>query len=392
MVNIFIMLSEEINISNELETLSKKCYGQGNEIDQVMLDMAKHVLATLNIERVNIWLFNKDQSAIVSIAEYDGRTKQFTKDTTLYQHDFPAYFKALYENKIILAEDIYIHPFTREFNELYSKPNDIYSLLDVPLRIGGQLAGVICYEKTGKFKKYSAGEISFCQSFSFLIASHLESNHRKTIQEKLEKALHEKDILINEINHRVKNNLSILIGLMRMSKDRTQSKDTKLLLDEYEQRIFSMLKIHDMLDKKNGYAEINLSDYLLELIIEYKHTYPQISKNFKSDIVTTQHLISTKKAIHVGLIVSEVILNSIKYASTQTNKYEVSISLKPKNRNTLTLQIGDNGKGFDFEKESKDANLGLPLIKDLIDQLEFKATYPTKKNCYYSMEFDTDLR
>lgn len=391
MVNQNSMLTEEINISHELETLSKKCYGEGEEIDKVMLDMAKHVLETLKIERINIWLFNKDQTAIVSIAEYDGRTKQFTKDTSLHQHDFPTYFKALHENEIILAEDIYTHPFTKEFNELYSKPNDIYSLLDVPLRIGGSLAGVICYEKTGKQKKYSAHEISFCQSFSFLIASHIESNKRKAIQEKLEKALHEKDSLINEINHRVKNNLAILISLMRMSKERSKTKETKQLMDEYEQRIFSMLKIHDMLDKDNRYAEINLSVYLKELITEYKQTYPQISHSFKEDIVATSYLISTKKAIHVGLIVSEILLNSIKYASAQTKKYEVSISLKQKNKKTLLLQIGDNGKGFDFDTETKESNLGLPLIKDLIDQLDFIATYPTQKNCYYTMQFYTDL-
>ena len=162
-------------------------------------------------------------------------------------------------------------------------------------------------------------------------------------------------------------------------------------MDEYEQRIFSMLKIHDMLDKNNQYTEINLSEYLLELIAEYKHTYPQISNNFRVEIEDIDHLLSTKKAIHVGLIISEILLNSIKYASTLTKNYMVSISLKQLNKNTLALQIGDNGAGFDFAKETKDSNLGLPLIKDLIDQLEFKATYPTQNNCYYTIEFDTTL-
>ncbi len=385
------MLDEEINLFNELDNISKIHFLEREDIDQIMTDLAKQILLAVQIERVNVWLFNKEQTVLISIGEYDSRTNKFTKDSILRQKDFPTYFKALHENKVILAEDIYTHPFTKEFNELYSKPNDIYSLLDIPIRISGQLIGVICYEKTGCKKKYTEHEKSFCLSVSCVLASNLESRHRRAAQVKLEKTLAEKDLLINEINHRVKNNLAILISLMRMSKERSKSKDTKLLLDEYEQRIFSMLKIHDMLDKNNQYTEINLSEYLLELIAEYKHTYPQISNNFRVEIEDIDHLLSTKKAIHVGLIISEILLNSIKYASTLTKNYMVSISLKQLNKNTLALQIGDNGAGFDFAKETKDSNLGLPLIKDLIDQLEFKATYPTKNNCYYTIEFDTTL-
>lgn len=252
------MLDDEINLFDELDNISKIHFLEREDIDHIMTDLAKQILVAVQIERVNVWLFNMEKTALISIGEYDGRTQKFTKDTILQQQDFPTYFKALYENNIIVAEDIYTHPYTKEFNELYSKPNDIYSLLDIPIRISGQLIGVICYEKTGGHKKFSESEKSFCLSISFVLASNLESRHRRAAQNKLEKVLAEKDLLINEINHRVKNNLSILISLMRLSKIRAKSEDTKLLLDEYEQRIFSMLKIHDMLDKNKQYSEINL--------------------------------------------------------------------------------------------------------------------------------------
>lgn len=128
----------------------------------------------------------------------------------------------------------------------------------------------------------------------------------------------------------------------------------------------------------------------MELIVEYRHTYPQLSNNFEVDIDHIDCLISTKKAIHIGLIISEVILNSIKYASSATKNYMIRIGLKQVNKNTISLTIGDNGKGFDFVEETTKSNLGLPLIKDLIEQLEFKATFPTKKNCYYDFQFEID--
>ena len=409
------MLSEEINLLDELDNLSKIHFLEREDIDHIMTDMAKQILIAVQIERVNVWIFNHEKTALISIGEYDGRTQKFSKDSILEQSNFPTYFNALYENKIILAEDIYTNLHTKEFNEVYSKPHDIYSLLDIPIRISGQLIGVICYEKTGTKKVFSQNEISFCLSVSFVLASNLESRHRRAAQTKLEKALAEKDILINEVNHRVKsnlsiltslkkvlaekdllmnevnhrvkNNLSILISLMRLSKTRAKTNDTKILLDEYEQRIFSMLKIHDMLDRNNQFAEVNLSEYLMELVLEYKQTYPQISDNFKVDINPLDYLISTKKAIHVGLIVSEILLNSIKYASPVDKNYQVLISLKELSSNSIQLNIGDNGAGFDFMSETDTSNLGLPLIKDLLEELAFKTSYPTKNHCYYNFEF-----
>ncbi len=97
---------------------------------------------------MNVWLFNTDHSALISIEEFDTRNKQFSKNSALLKKDYPIYFKALSANEIIIAENIYDHPFTKEFNENYSKQNSIYSLLDIPIRISGELVGVMCYKKT----------------------------------------------------------------------------------------------------------------------------------------------------------------------------------------------------------------------------------------------------
>jgi len=381
------MLNEEINLLDELDNISKIHYLERSDIDTMMTDIAKQIVIALQIERVNVWLFNKEKTALISIGEFDGRTKKFTKNSTLQQTDFPIYFNALHENKIILAEDIYTHPFTKEFNEVYSKPFDIYSLLDIPIRISGQLIGVMCYEKTGSQKKFSKDEISFALSVSLVLASNLETRHRRAAQDHLEKVLLEKDLLIKEINHRVTNNFSILISLMRLSKLRASTGDAKMLLNEYEQRIFSMLKIHDMLSRNNQYAEINLSEYLKALMAEYEETYPQINHNLKVDITAKDIMISTKKAIYLGLITSEILLNSIKYAAAETSNYEVSISLKQLKNNLAELHIGDNGTGFDFMEESKKSSLGLSIIKDLGTSLDFTSTFPTKNKAHYNFIF-----
>lgn len=382
------MLEEQdINLLEELNSISKIHFLHRDDIDAIMTDFAKHILSCLKIERMNVWLFNPEHTALISIGEYDTRYEKFSKNNTLLKKDYPVYFNALIANEIIIAEDIYNHPFTKEFNENYSKSNDIHSLLDIPLRISGELVGVMCYEKTETIKEFTKDEINFCLSVSFVMASNLESRKRRAAQAKLEMALEEKDLLLKEINHRVKNNLSILISLMRLRKARVTSNESKALLEEYELRIFSMLKIHDMLDRKSQYSEINLSDYIKELVNEFRVSYPQIDQNCKIDITHFEFLISTKKAIHIGLIVSEIFLNSIKHAAIQENNYSVLAELKKVN-GVIELKVGDNGKGFDFNDLVAKNTLGLDLIKDLADSLNLKTTYPAKNNCYYIFDFE----
>jgi two-component sensor histidine kinase len=377
------MLEKGINLIEELENVSKTHYLGREDIDVIMLDFAKRILPCLHIERMNAWLFNPEKTAIVSIGEYDLRTKEFKRNSVLEKKDFPVYFAALQDNNIIHAIDIYTHPQTSQLSESYSRPNDIFSLLDIPLRISGELIGVMCFEKTGVQKTFSRDEISFCMSLSHVLASNMESRHRRAAQEKLSKALEEKELLIKEINHRVKNNFTILMSLMRISKNRARHAETATTLEEYEQRIFSMLKIHDMLNRGKHNSAINVSEYIRELLNEFRKSYPQFDSNIISTINKSDLLFDTGKIIHLGLILSEILLDSIKHAAAQTPDYKLSLKLNEIRTGQVELRIGDNGSGFDFETESPKSTLGLPLIKDLVESMGIEASFPKPGNCLY---------
>lgn len=382
------MLDETINLLEELDNASKLHVLERDDIDALMLEFARRVVAVLRIERVNVWLFNKNKDAIISIGEYDLRTHQFSKNTTLYAKDFPAYFSAIHQNKIVLAPNIYTHPSTFQFNEVYSKPNDIISLMDIPLRIGGDLIGVICFEKTGNIERvFSEKEQTFALSVSLVLASNLEARHRRAAQYKLDNLLKEKDLLIQEINHRVKNNFSILISLLRLSRQQGKTTNPQIILEEYEQRIFSMLKIQDMLCESNTHTNIDLSHYISELIKEFKSSYPEIASSVKQSIKQISCCLPSKTAIHLGLIVTEIFLNSIKHAYPDNKKYKIEIWLQEDTDHTVCLKIGDNGVGFDFLENLKDRSVGLSLIKDLAEGMDVKATYPSKKNSFYEFIF-----
>lgn len=378
------MLNKDVNLLEELDSISQIHSLKRNDIDSIMLEFAVRILPTLKIERINIWLFNADKTALISMGEYDSRTKSFNKNSILEQHNFPIYFEALRKNEMIIAEDIYTNPYTMEFNEIYSRPHQICSLLDIPIRISGELIGVICFEKTDIKKTFSINEQTFCFSISFVLASTLESRHRRAAQAKLEELLKEKETLLVELNHRVKNNFSILLSLIRISRENSRTQETKFILQEYEQRVFSMLKIHELLNHNHHQNSINLSTYIKEIVNELRVSFPQFNHCIHTNIANYDYELSSKRALNLGLIITEILLNAIKHSAEQTVGFSMTIEMLEISKNYVQLIIGDNGKGFDFEVESKKQSLGLPLIKDLAESIDIEAKYPQLKQATYS--------
>src|SRR5690606_19781137 len=243
------MACPEINLLEELDSVSSIHQLNRDDIDALMLACAQKASQLFEIERVNAWLLNKNKDAIISIGEYDTRTKKFNKNTVIPSKDCPNYFKSIIKNKIILVENVYTNSVTSELTDNYLRPNNIISLMDIPLRMNGELIGVMCLEKTGDAERvFSKDEQTFALGLGFLISSSLEARKRRAIQHDLEKLLEEKELLIKEINHRVKNNFSILISLLRLSKNKKGKKKTEEFINDFEQRINAMLKIHEMLN------------------------------------------------------------------------------------------------------------------------------------------------
>ncbi len=309
------MLDKSIDLLKEMDSASQIHHLQRDDIDALMMEFATRITATLHIERMSVWIFNQKKDAIISMGEYDTRTGKMGRDTVLSKLEYPHYFKALKENKIILAPDMMNHPSTREFTTSYSIPNEICSLMDIPLRIMGELVGVMCFEKCGNvLRNFSEKEQTFAMSLGLVFASNLEARHRRAAQSKLETALKEKELLIKEINHRVKNNFTILISLLRLSKNQGRTQDPKVLMEEYEQRIMSMLKIHDLLFQTNNFVDIPVESYLHELIKEFRNSHPEIADRiiFKND--GKGCTLGSRPAINLGLMITEIFLNSVKYA------------------------------------------------------------------------------
>ena len=361
------------------------------QIDEMMVVFASKIIRCLGIERMSVWLFNDEKTMLISMGEYDSRDNSFKKGTELLEADFPTYFAKLRENKIIIAENIYTHDATKELDNKYAKPNDIITLMDMPMRVAGELVGVMCCEKTGDVPiQFSGEQQTFALSVSLVFASNLEARYRRKAQFELTKLLEEKNLLINEMNHRIKNNFTILISLLRLSKGQSKSETAVLLIEEYEQRIFSMMKIHNLLFETGNHTTVDVARYLKELITEFKSSHPELAAGITGTIDDTDFSIQSKSGINIGLIVTEVFLNSIKYSQTEGKDFFLNLSFTQNGDSSYLLQISDSGTGFDFEEKIKENTLGLSLIEDLANDLDLTIEVPEPGLSRYSFVIPGD--
>ena len=180
----------------------------------------------------------------------------------------------------------------------------------------------------------------------------------------------EKETLIKEIHHRVKNNLQIIISLLRLQASTIDDKKTVEHFTECEQRIAAMALVHDRLYKSSNFSEIDLPTYIDELTGNLITSFSAIRTRKKSTIEIER--LSLDTIIPISLIINECITNSFKHGySPGKTDFEITCNFIKKPNNIAVLYIGDNGVGFPegFSLENPNSSLGVELIDSLVDQI-----------------------
>jgi two-component sensor histidine kinase len=358
--------------------LSKSHFLNKSDNDVVFYELAKKLTACFGLCRINIWLFSENEEIIECVGNYSLQGDKFSKGEVIQKSACPVYFEHLLSDEILSIDDVSSDERIAELRDSYCAEHTIKSMMDVPIRIGGKLVGVVCYEDTKKTRRWTLDEEYFAIAVNQIIAMAIEAQKRRVVQKKLERALAEKERLMHEMHHRIKNNLSLLVSLLRIQSRESESKEVKEALEDFQNRIFSISKIHEQLYRSNNFQDISLDMFLRELTSEYKNMHPEIQ--YHLDVERCN--VSTEKIVSIGLICSEVISNAIKYAFlSKSSDYEkvIRILLREVDRKLL-LTIGDNGSGFKTTIPFNKSSLGVYLIKDLSEEIGAKCTTESSAN------------
>lgn len=195
---------------------------------------------------------------------------------------------------------------------------------------------------------------------------------RKQTEASIAASLQEKEVLLKEIHHRVKNNLQVICSLLNLQARSMHSAVLSEQLKESQNRVRSMALVHEMLYQADSLSKINLHEYIMDLIKHLSRSYTSTAISLNTE-VSRDILLDIDTAIPCGLIINELISNSFKHAFESHCSGEINITGFLNSNACLVLTVQDNGRGFpaDWSLE-RNKTLGLELVKDLAEQLKAK--------------------
>ncbi|MBN2030057.1 PAS domain S-box protein [bacterium] len=235
-----------------------------------------------------------------------------------------------------------------------------------------------------------ASPILFDQKVTGIVVSSRDMTGRKIAEDQIKKDLKEKEVLLREIHHRVKNNLQIIKSLLNLQSYQVKSETVIKAFNECVNRIQSMAMVHEQLYYSKDFTNIPFNAYIEKISRE-------LIKSFQLDTVITIDLkvkdvfLSIDKAIPLGLILNELLTNALKYAFKGRKKGRITISLILREDRSYELVFQDNGVGMpenvDFKKTE---SLGLYLVKILIEQIDGAVTVKKQNGTIYQIVFPID--
>lgn len=209
----------------------------------------------------------------------------------------------------------------------------------------------------------------------------LRDKNREISQQKdeIEKTIEQKQILLSELQHRVKNNLQYVISILEIQKESVNHSNLDDLIKSNQNRIHSIALLHKKLNVSESVNDVDLKRYITDLAELVKDSYDNKLKNVSLFITCEIEVLSITKALPLGLIIVELVSNSMKHAFKNQQNGIINIEITHDDTsNKNLLQYIDNGEGFDFiHVETK--GLGVEIMKGLIDQLNGKIETQLKK-------------
>ena len=194
--------------------------------------------------------------------------------------------------------------------------------------------------------------------------------HRKQMDETIRKSLQEKELLMQEIHHRVKNNMAVISSLLNIQANRVEDQQVREALKESQNRIKAMAIIHETIYRSENLMELNLQDYIERLVRNVLSIFRGGPAGVAFKVEAQGVSLEMDQAVPCGLIINELITNALKYAFPDRDEGEVHISARYTPGDQIELEVRDNGVGLPADMDVEESKtLGMRLVSLLVGQL-----------------------
>lgn len=284
--------------------------------------------------------------------------------------------------------------FDKENYEQVNRMNALYESEKKEQTIAIQKANIETTEATIALQQNRQKQLYYGIGISVLIGSilsiayiHKTRTNKLLNQQKIEieKQNSEREVLLKEIHHRVKNNLQVISSLLSMQSRKMKDSDAKVAVKEGQSRIKSMSLIHQKLYSEGNLSRINMKEYIDDLSGFLFKSY-KTDANIEQLVEADEISLDVDTAVPLGLIINELISNALKYAFAPEEQGQISIRLN-KNQNNYQLQVADTGKGLpkDFDKKQ---SMGMRLVHILVDQLDADLKIDQRSGLLFTIIFN----
>jgi PAS domain S-box-containing protein len=344
------------------------------ERDRLISDICVMLGKLFNIENLYIALYDSDKN-MISFPFYSIEGKKIQTSSRVFGNGLTEFViktkKSLMINsaKHEIIDSLGITPHGKE----------ALSVISTPMIAGEKVIGVITLQDYKRENVFSQSQLDTLSTISSQAAIAIENAE---LYSSLKRSLLEKEILLKEVHHRVKNNLQIMSSLIKLQSHYVSDKQMLQILNETESRIQSMAIVHSKLYSTQEYEKVNFGEYVKNLTDNFWNTYGIKLKNLNFDIQVENISINIDTAIPCGLIINELVSNSIKYAFPDNRKGTITIILmKESSSRFYKLIVKDDGIGMKKAvKIEKADTLGIQLVNLLTKQMNGTFEIKSEKN------------
>jgi two-component system, sensor histidine kinase PdtaS len=208
------------------------------------------------------------------------------------------------------------------------------------------------------------------------------------VKKQISDAISEKEVLLREIHHRVKNNFQVISSLLNIQVNTLESKEQINSLREAQNRILSMALVHQKMYGSDGnYSHINMNSYFKDLISFYIDDDSKMRDRLKVNIETNGILLDLDRAVPLGLLSNEIFTNALKYGCSTNYTIEITVLMEERSGH-YCIHFSDKGNGFNKDVElEKETSIGLELIEILADQLDAKLSFYNDFGAHTELKF-----
>ena len=223
---------------------------------------------------------------------------------------------------------------------------------------------------------------------NYFVAVFEDITERKEYESQLEESIKEKEVLLKEVHHRVKNNMQVISSILNLQSSYIDDETALAILRESQDRIKSMSFVHESLYQSKTLSEVNFSEYIQNIARNLFHSYGRPEGGLSLDFNLEEIFLNLDTSIPCGLIINEVVSNSLKYAFEGRRTGRINIDFSRLSDGRLKLIIGDDGIGLpaNFDIENAES-LGLQLVTTLITQIGGELDIVIKEGTKFNILF-----